>query len=264
VILQPGDEAMIEAFLRPHITSSMFLLSNLRHCGLTSGTWAGAFQDGALVGVLQHAPNGNLLLQAPQHLSELVREVTRPVRGLIGPWPQVVAARAVLGLTEAPCDLDSREDLFELDLSQLIVPEPLRAGHVTCQLAHPRDRDLLVSWRAEYQLEALGRTHDAAQEVDDLLARSDLYVLHQDNRPVACSAFNSRLPDCVQIGGVWTPPELRSRGYARAAVAGSLLHAGVPRSVLFTDPANLPAQRAYLALGYEIIGEYGLVLFQRS
>ena len=67
----------------------------------------------------------------------------------------------------------------------------------------------------------------------------------------------------MQIGGVWTPPEFRGRGYARGVVAGSLVVArkhGVQRAVLFADPANDTARRAYLYLGFRIVGDYGLVL----
>src|SRR5204863_106038 len=58
-------------------------------------------------------------------------------------------------------------------------------------------------------------------------------------------------------------PELRGRGYARSVVAGSLLAArkqGIARAVLFADPANAAARRAYLSLGFRIVGDYGLVL----
>lgn len=67
----------------------------------------------------------------------------------------------------------------------------------------------------------------------------------------------------VGISGVWTPPALRQRGYARAAVAGCLLEeraAGVERAVLFTDAAN-HGRRAYEALGFRLVGDYGLVLW---
>ncbi len=76
--------------------------------------------------------------------------------------------------------------------------------------------------------------------------------------------FNARLPDCVQIGGVYTPPARRGHGYARAAVAGALLEArdaGATRSILFTGEHNAAARAAYLALGYRVIGDFGLVLF---
>jgi predicted GNAT family acetyltransferase len=71
------------------------------------------------------------------------------------------------------------------------------------------------------------------------------------------------LPDVVQIGGVYTPPALRSRGYARAVVAGSLAAAaamGVGRSILFTGRDNVAARRAYESIGYRRIGDYGLVV----
>ena len=62
--------------------------------------------------------------------------------------------------------------------------------------------------------------------------------------------FNARLPDIAQVGGVWTPPHARGRGYARCVVAGSLLHArtqGVSRALLFTMESNVAAMRAYEA-----------------
>ncbi len=89
------------------------------------------------------------------------------------------------------------------------------------------------------------------------------WVLLDGETPVSCSVFNAMLPDIVQIGGVWTPPPLRGRGYGRSVVAGSLLAAreqGVQRAVLFADPQNPAAKQAYLALGFRIGGDYGLVL----
>jgi len=80
---------------------------------------------------------------------------------------------------------------------------------------------------------------------------------------LACTGFNASLPDMVQVGGVYTPPGSRCRGYARAAVAGSLLlarEAGVSRAILFTGENN-HAQRPYRALGFEETGDYGLILF---
>jgi predicted GNAT family acetyltransferase len=64
---------------------------------------------------------------------------------------------------------------------------------------------------------------------------------------------------------VYTPPELRSRGYGRAVVAASLLDAraeGAERTILFTPVENIPAQRAYEALGYRHIGDYRLLLLR--
>jgi predicted GNAT family acetyltransferase len=87
-------------------------------------------------------------------------------------------------------------------------------------------------------------------------------VLEADGALAAYSAFNARLPEIVQVGGVWTPRPQRGRGFARAVVAASLLEAraeGVARAVLFTEsPA---ARRCYEALGFRKVSEYGLVIF---
>ncbi|MGB0904205.1 MAG: GNAT family N-acetyltransferase, partial [Mangrovicoccus sp.] len=94
------------------------------------------------------------------------------------------------------------------------------------------------------------------------MARDTHRVLFKDGQPVALTGFNASLPDVVQIGAVYVPPELRCNGYARAAVALQLLEArrkGVSRSILFA--ANEPAERAYRALGYRQIGDYSLVMF---
>ena len=66
------------------------------------------------------------------------------------------------------------------------------------------------------------------------------------------------------MGGVFTPPEFRRRGYARAVVAASLLEAragGVSTGILFTGAENVAAHRAYVALGFRIVGTYRLLLF---
>jgi predicted GNAT family acetyltransferase len=91
-------------------------------------------------------------------------------------------------------------------------------------------------------------------------------VLEVDGAPVAYRQFNATLPEVVQVGGVWTPPSLRSRGYARAVVAGSLLAAraeGARRGVLFTGEENVAAQRAYAAIGFRRVGDWGLLFLAR-
>ena len=105
----------------------------------------------------------------------------------------------------------------------------------------------------------------ALGELMDGVARGEIWLLEEAGRPVSTTGFNATLDEAVQVGGVWTPPRLRGRGYARAAVAASLLEArsaGVRRSVLFTGPENLPAQKAYEALGFRQVGSYRLVLLR--
>jgi len=138
-----------------------------------------------------------------------------------------------------------------------------------CRHPEAAELKLLVEWRARFSVEALGAVDGPdlrrAGRADVLLqhARGADWVLVRERRLVAYAVFNAMLPEIVQIGGVWTPPDCRGRGHARALVAGSLVAArkqGVRRAVLFADPRNAAARGAYLSIGFEIVGDYGLVL----
>jgi uncharacterized protein len=279
--LRPGDEAALDPFLARHADSSMFLRSNARAAGLVDrgqplqGTYVAAFEHGEIVAVAAHCWNEMVLVQAPVYVeavvTEAVRRSGRSVAGFSGPWRQVVAAREALGLGDAPAIKDSREDLYSLDLRDLLVPSALAAGKVRCRHSEDRELDLLVEWRVAFSVEALGAPDDPelreASRDNVLLhhARHSDWVLLDGDTPVSYSVFSAMLPQIVQVGGVWTPPALRGRGYGRSVVAGSLLAAreqGVERAVLFADPLNPAAKRAYLALGFRIVGDYGLVLLR--
>jgi predicted GNAT family acetyltransferase len=87
-------------------------------------------------------------------------------------------------------------------------------------------------------------------------------VTIHNGKPVAQTGFNAVLPDSVQIGGVYTPPDLRSKGYGRLAVALHLDEVnaqGVQDAILFSVSEN--ASRAYRGIGFEQIGHYTLTIF---
>jgi RimJ/RimL family protein N-acetyltransferase len=217
-----------------------------------------------------------VLVQAPAHAGALacdaVRRSRRAVTGLSGPWDQVVTARAALGLVAAPTARDSRDELYALDVARLLVPPPLAAGELRVRHPATEELQLLVNWRISFSVEALGMPETPelrrASQADIGLhhERGADWVLVAGRTLVAYAAFNAMLPEIVQIGGAWTPPAERGQGYARSVVAGALLAAGkqgVRRAVLFADPANAAARRAYCAVGFTIAGDYGLVLLAR-
>ncbi|BAY07791.1 GNAT family N-acetyltransferase [Calothrix sp. NIES-2098] len=279
--LQPGDEMLLENFLVQHIDTSMFLRSNWREAGLLDqgatfqGTYVAAIANAEIVAVAAHYWNGMVVVQAPMYLQEVVQAAVsqshRAISGIAGPAAQVAAAKEVLGLVNRPTHLDESEILFSLDLQDLQIPPALASGKLKCRLPHPEEFDLLSEWYAAYNVEALkqAETPDLRlsfyDEIEAYQAKARHWVLVAENTPVAYSAFNARLPDIVQIGGVWTPPALRGNGYAKSVVAGSLLAArsqGVKRAILFTQRENLAAQAAYRGIGFRATGEeFGLVLF---
>jgi ribosomal protein S18 acetylase RimI-like enzyme len=278
-VLQPGDEAALEAFLLPRVESSMFLIGNMRSAGLVDhgqpyqGTYAAAFEGGEIVGVVAHYWNGNLISQAPAHLDALWRRAAaasrRPIEGLIGPNDQASAVKEALDIDDPDIRLDETEKLYSLELDDLLVPDALSTGAVRGRRIQPGDLELVTEWTVAYSLEVLGE-EDSPQLREGCRAANErslkeghTWLLETRGKPVACSSFNTAIKEAVQVGGVWTPPELRRRGYGRAVVAASLLDAraeGATQAILFTGEDNMPAQRAYVALGFQHMGDYRLVL----
>jgi len=280
-LLRKGDEAALDAFLRDRAASSMFLRSNLRAGGIEDrgetrqARYVGLFRAGALVAVAAHCWNGSLVLQAPTAAERVaaaaVEASRRGVRFLLGPAAQVEAVRRSPLLSDRVAVKSSLEELMHLGLERLTVPPALSDSRLRYRRGTAGDLDRLVEWRVAYEGEALGRAATAAIlrearcEVEQLRASGSLFVLEAGNEPVAMCAFNARLPDIVQLGGVFTPLSLRGRGYGRAVTAGALIAAreeGATDAVLFTGMENAPALRAYRSLGFERIGDYALVLFE--
>jgi uncharacterized protein len=282
VQLGPGDERRLSAYLDERPDTTMFLRSNLAAAGLAddgsrlAGTWMAAVDGGAVAGVCAHFNLGTMVLEtalSPETVGELARGCAeasgRWIAGLIGPRRDVEAARGALGLADRTTTLDSPDLLFALDLQRLIRPPALDDPRAGFRRAVAADRNLLTDWRVAYSVETLGQTEtpelraSCADQIATGIAAGVWYVLEWDGEPVSCAAFNARVDDMVQIGGVYTPPALRRRGFARAVVAGSLelaRAAGASRAILFTDDGN-PSRRAYEAVGFEVIGDYSLVLF---
>lgn len=280
--LSPGDEPMLEAFLSGTPETTLFLRSNLARAGLTgdgrpfSGLYMGAFDEDMLTGVVAHYWNDNIVVAPGPHVASLAQravELTgKRVGGILGPHAELVRVRSALGLESAATRASSKEILYSLALDDLVVPPALASGELVVRVPEPNEHDALLDWRLAYSAET-SHMQDTPATRADQRRYLDAYQEQQhhfvvtrasDGERVAYSAFNATVADLVQIGGVWTPRELRGRGYARCAVAGSLQHArkrGVRMAILFTDEENVAAQRSYAAIGFRPIGDYALVFF---
>lgn len=278
-LLTPTDQPMLEVFLASHTAETMILRSNLARSGIRDGDtpyhgrYAASFENGVIAGVAALYWNGMLALYAPRHaasLAALFAGMPGPA-GVIGPWQQALDAQETLNRPTARLKLRSRETLMGLTLSKLRIPEPMLTNQaLTCRLAGAADLPLLRQWRHDFACESLGATPsqdlNATVEADVArwVAEQSQFILLDGDRPVSGCCFNARVPDAVQIGNVWTPPEWRSRGYARSVVAGALDHArraGASQAILFTPEDNKAAQTAYAAVGFTPIGDYAILLF---
>jgi GNAT superfamily N-acetyltransferase len=283
VILGRGDGDRLDSFLMTRAESSLMLLSNMRSAGIVdngsilSGTYAAYTDKDAITGVAAHYWNGMAVLQAPEGAAGLLRAVLaasgRDCTGIAGPYDQVQQALSALPeKTQKPPAMNGKDTLFALDLDAVAVPDILHGGKVTCR--HPSDSEVptLTRWRIAFMREHVGPRAGAAREAEayDLVRwqqeTGNHWVLETGGGTLtATAAVSAGIPGMVQVGGVYTVPEYRNRGYGRAVVAGALLELrgrGVKKAILFTGTEIPAAVKMYRALGFRPIGEYGLVIFQ--
>jgi RimJ/RimL family protein N-acetyltransferase len=271
---QTEDLAQVEHLLRQHVQSSMFLLGNLLDHGLGSGARHGLtlWQLEPCRGVFAITNSGMVLMQAPdatsrewQAAATLIAD--RRLSGASGEAAQLRRFLQATGLDQLAARKDEDERSFRLELSELVLPE---CDGTTLLPLSAMPRDTAVAWRSAYLSGALGTPVDeaavtAVKNIDAYLSRDSHRVLTVEGQPVAMTGFNAEVPGVVQVGGVYTPPHLRGRGYARRALALHLAQArarGVEQAVLFTG--NPAAARAYQAVGFQPAGAYGLLLFDAA
>ncbi|MDO5633037.1 MAG: GNAT family N-acetyltransferase [Paracoccus sp. (in: a-proteobacteria)] len=251
-------------WLAANAQGPVFLESNLRHYGLNGDDPRSVriWRDAA--GMVGLTKGGVLLPQLPggNWAAARVALSGQTISGIIGAEDQVQAARAALALNGATT-LDRGEPAFALTLADMTPPD---TTGLDLRGIAPADLPLLYRWNADYRVEILGDDPATAERlaranIDTYAAEQSHRILWRGSAPLAMTGFNARLPDLVQIGGVYTPPGLRGRGYARAAVALHLAEAraqGISRAFLFA--ASDTAARAYTAIGFRPAGRVRLLI----
>lgn len=136
------------------------------------------------------------------------------------------------------------------------------------------DRDTAAAWMDAFVTEALAgappaRQEDGATFVARRIADPDggLVLWEDGGMPVSIAGFGSPTPNGIRIGPVYTPPELRGRGYASALVGeltARLLAGGRSLCFLFTDLANPTSNSIYQRVGYRPVADVTDWRFQPS
>lgn len=263
-------EALVD-FMQSHAPSMMFPLTNLNRFGLggahprSINAWVLKDRE-RITDVLTISGEGMVFPCCPTGQWARVAEVTRgqKIKGFVGEGQQVANLRHAMGLTHK-AELDATEPAFLLRIADMVMPD---TNGLSLHPLSAAPYDMLVNWRADYETETLSVPKDAAQaraekQIQAFITTDSHRVLMQGQTPVAMTGFNASLPEIVQVGGVYTPPELRSRGYARVALALHLQEVavdGVTEAVL--SAANEAASHAYIALGFERTGSFALVVYE--
>ena len=232
---------------------------------------------GEVVGAALRTPPYNLILARPRvraALAALAETVAREdLPGLVGTEPEVHEfAELLCGHTGSRARTGMRQGIFELDRVEM---PPRPAGEL--RVADERDRDLVVDWFAAFAEEVLheggpgGDRRHAEQAIDRRLAvTTSGFLLWEDGGDtVSLAGWGGPTPNGIRIGPVYTPPELRGRGYATALTAelsqrlldGRLFDGGRRFCFLYTDLANPTSNAIYERIGYRRIAESAEIVF---
>ncbi|MFF0159989.1 GNAT family N-acetyltransferase [Streptomyces sp. NPDC005263] len=163
--------------------------------------------------------------------------------------------------TGATVSLRERQRLYRLDT--LTVPEPAPAGRA--RIATASDRPQLAKWYDEFT-EAVGEPGiDAGSWADARIAYGGATFWETpDGTPVAMAGVTPQIAGQVRVAPVYTPAELRGRGYAGAVtaeVSRAARDAGADEVLLFTDLANPTSNALYQRIGYRPVSDFAVYDF---
>ena len=112
---------------------------------------------------------------------------------------------------------------------------------------------LVARWFAEFG-EAIGEGGtDVRNQAGNRVASGRLMLWEADGVPVSMAGFTTIVAGQGRVAPVYTPYELRGRGYASGATCAAseaVRAAGAERVLLFTDLANPTSNSLYQRLGY--------------
>ena len=146
--------------------------------------------------------------------------------------------------------LDLRLRIHE---TRKVVDSDLPAPAGRFRQAAPADQALLTEWTKVFVSDArIAEPVDAFRVVEDAVKRGRLHVW-EDGRPVSMAAWTGKTPSGVRINFVYTPRELRGRGYGTACVKAltqQQLAQGNAFCWLYTDVSSAASPNVFKRIGY--------------
>ena len=160
-------------------------------------------------------------------------------------------------------DLNRRMRVYEL---RQVQTQPFPPG--TFQAAGPLEIPIIAKWIQAFEAEALGESQELdLARAERLITGGQIFTWTVDEETVSMAMKTRPIAHSITIGGVYTPPQHRCRGYAGALVANLsqyLLHDGYQFVNLFTDLDNPTTNKIYMEVGYHPVCDFREYRFKGS
>lgn len=174
--------------------------------------------------LIEQAPENRFIMHAPPELLPIIKAKFPNAKHYVESW--MVVKKGEVNLFKSP---HARNLCTEKDGAQLAK---------------------LLSTRKD-------RPETNAKKCYELICRMPTYGVFIDNELVSYAGSFIQMPQIWLIGGVYTNPKHRNRGYATLATSAVTEEAlkNAETAALFARIDNYPALRAYEKIGYRKIGE---------
>lgn len=275
-VIETNREELV-SFLHRYANFSLFLLQNLHKYGyqLTDHDHSGNYKlirrEKNIVCVFSLTKRGNLLVTAeskdPSLFSLIVKaceEESIRLQGLLGDWEICHPFWEFLKENK----IITRESLVSKEvLYSTALTEKKTSGQREVKVLSLSDFDEWLNLDREYRKELHFPSNQSRDELyrefSDRVEKKIVWGLVEENQIVSMAALNAQVGDIAQVGGVYTRPLHRKRGYSRRVML-HLLHETktlhqIRKLIIFTGEGNISARKLYESLGVEQVGNYALL-----
>lgn len=226
-------------------------------------------KNGQTVSAAVQAPPNNLVLTFGQRdelelLAKQLKTINAQFAGVVGPAHEAqLFAQIWSKLSGLSYKLGMGQKIYKIET--VLIPDI--PG--TLYVAHAKDVDLVTQWIMEFVQESLPpNEHQPFEErkakVIQAIENQWAHLWMVEGVPVSIAHVGRPTKNSISVSGVYTPKQLRGKGYASAVTAHlsqKMLDEGKKFCVLYTDLANSTSNKIYREIGYREVSDSNYYLF---
>lgn len=267
-------------YLRQHEDYTMFLMGNLQQEGphLTQAPNSGQFklleQGSTILAVFCLCKRGSLLVHMVEADLWLIDPILKScaeesidIQGVLAVWDQ------------ASMFWQRLKDTGIIRIESYVAKEILYRVELTGRSFAVDHHTRLLTRNDFCRWQELRRTYLSEQTIPNDLSDEEMRIdfarkiknnimwgYFAGDELVSIGELNAQTLDLGQVGGVFTLPSYRGRGFAKKLML-RILHDSqqihhLRKIVIFTDEDNIAARRVYESLEVEVVGSYGMLFGQ--
>ncbi|MEI6242239.1 MAG: GNAT family N-acetyltransferase [Chlamydiota bacterium] len=252
------------SYLAEQETKALFLVGNLQESSLPSFVYVAKLK-GKMVGVCGYYPSFgsvSIFSENAEASTEFAKVVIKQhsISALLGMADMAKPAYEVFVANGMVSKSPPEQFFLELKMDDF-KPYVCKEGKI--RAVEEKDEDTVVLLMR--QLHGASKA-EPITEAERLRVRSSsvMFCLEIEDQIVCIASSNGMAIKAFQILGVVTDPKFQKRGFAKAVCShliSYMKNKGARNAVIFTGKENIPAQKCYFALGFNITDKYFFAMF---